>query len=149
MKLYSLSAQGMWIRFVAFIIILALGTVTSVGPTWSQDSQPVAPPPSSDSEGGNASSAGMQAAAAVSTILYLPFKAAFAIGGGIVGGLAYAFSGGNEQAAKSIWNTSLYGTYIITPEHLRGDRPIRFLGVADQTDEPVAPQPSPAPEPVR
>jgi hypothetical protein len=146
-KLYSFLGHGMWIRFVAFIIILALGTVTSVGPTWSQDSQPVAPPPSSDSEGGNASSAGMQAAAAVSTILYLPFKAAFAIGGGIVGGLAYAFSGGNEQAAKSIWNTSLYGTYIITPEHLRGDRPIRFLGVADQTDAPETPQPSP--EPIR
>jgi hypothetical protein len=93
----------------------------------------------------------MQAAAAVSTILYLPFKAAFAIGGGIVGGLAYVFSGGNEQAASSIWHTSLYGTYIITPEHLRGDRPVRFLGVADQPNEPATPQPSlePSPEPVR
>lgn len=147
MKLYSSASHEIWIRFVAFVIILAVGTVTTVGPAWSQDSQPAAPPASSDSEGGNASTAGMQAAAAVSTILYLPFKAAFAIGGGIVGGLAYAFSGGNEQAAKSIWNTSLYGTYIITPEHLRGDRPIRFLGVADQTDTPATPQPSP--EPIR
>jgi hypothetical protein len=94
----------------------------------------------------------MQAAAALSTILYLPFKAAFAIGGGIVGGLAYAFSGGNEQAAKSIWNTSLYGTYVITPEHLRGDRPVRFLGVADQADDTppaTTASPEPAPEPVR
>jgi hypothetical protein len=139
----------MWIRFVAFIIILALGTVTTVGPAWSQDSQPAALPASSDSEGGNASSAGMQAASFFSTLLYAPFKLAFAIGGGIVGGLAYAFSGGNEQAAKSIWHTSIYGTYLITPEHLRGDRPVRFLGVADQTDEPVVPQASPAPEPVR
>lgn len=150
MTLHSCSSHRIWIRFVACAIILALGTVITVGPAWSQDSQPVAAAPaSSDSEGGNASSAGMQAAAVVSTILYFPFKAAFAIGGGIVGGLAYAFSGGNEQAAKSIWNTSLYGTYLITPDHLRGDRPVRFLGVADQTDEPVAPQPSPAPEPVR
>ena len=78
----------------------------------------------------------MQAAAGVSTLLYLPLKLAFAIGGGIVGGLAYAFSGGNEQAAKSIWNTSLYGTYIITPDHLQGNRPIRFLGVADPNDAP-------------
>jgi hypothetical protein len=135
----------MWIRFVAFVIILALSTVTSVGPTWSQDSQPVAPAPSSDSEGGNPSSAGMQAAAGISTLLYFPFKAAFAIGGAIVGGLAYAFSGGNEQAAKSIWNTSLNGTYVITPEHLRGDRPIRFLGVADTSDTPAVTQPSPEP----
>jgi hypothetical protein len=88
----------------------------------------------------------MQAAAGFSTLLYLPLKVAFAIGGGVVGGLAYAFSGGNEQAAKSIWNTSLYGTYIITPDHLQGNRPIRFLGVADSND---APAPAPAPEPIR
>jgi hypothetical protein len=88
----------------------------------------------------------MQAAAGVSTLLYLPLKLAFAIGGGIVGGLAYAFSGGNEHAAKSIWDTSLYGTYIITPDHLQGNRPIRFLGVADSND---APSPTPAPEPIR
>jgi hypothetical protein len=88
----------------------------------------------------------MQAAAGVSTLLYLPLKLVFAIGGGIVGGLAYAFSGGNEQAAKSIWDTSLYGTYIITPDHLQGNRPIRFLGVADSNDPPAA---APAPEPIR
>lgn len=151
MKFYLLASHGTWIRSIAFVIVLALVTATAVGPAWSQESQPVAPPVSSDSEGGSASSAGMQAAAAVSTILYLPFKAAFAIGGGIVGGLAYVFSGGNEQAASSIWHTSLYGTYIITPEHLRGDRPVRFLGVADQTNEPATPPPSPepSPEPVR
>lgn len=153
MKFYLLSSRGTWIPSVAFIIVLALVTVTAVGPAWSQDSPPAAPPVSSDSEGGSASSAGMQAAAAVSTILYLPFKAAFAIGGGIVGGLAYVFSGGNEQAATSIWHTSLYGTYIITPEHLRGDRPVRFLGVADEAEAPAGtpptPQPSPVPEPVR
>jgi hypothetical protein len=88
----------------------------------------------------------------LSTILYLPLKAAFAIGGGIVGGLAYAFSGGNENAAKSIWTTSLYGTYVITPDHLRGDKPIRFLGVADAADAPAqatAPTTEPAMEPVR
>jgi len=146
-NLYSSSSHRTSIRAVAFIIILALLTVTAGSPAWSQDSPPAATPVSSDSEGGNASSAGMQAGAAFSTLLYLPFKVAFAICGGVVGGLAYAFSGGNEKAAASIWHTSLYGTYIITPEHLRGDRPVRFLGVADQTDEAATPQPSPAPAP--
>jgi hypothetical protein len=88
----------------------------------------------------------MEAAAGLLTIPYVVCKAAFAIGGGIVGGLAYVFSGGNENAAKSIWTTSLYGTYIITPDHLQGNRPIRFLGVADSND---APAPAPAPEPIR
>jgi hypothetical protein len=84
--------------------------------------------------------------AGLSTLLYFPLKAVFAISGGIVGGLTYVFTGGNEQAAKSVWNTSLYGTYIITPDHIQGNRPIRFLGIADSND---AQAPAPAPEPIR
>jgi hypothetical protein len=95
----------------------------------------------------------MQAASAVATILYFPFKAAFAIGGGVVGGLAYAFSGGSEQTAKNIWIPSIYGTYIITPDHLKGDKPVRFLGVpagpVRETDA-SAQEPAPLPlEPIR
>jgi hypothetical protein len=131
-------------KLVAVFLLLALCTVTMVPSAWSQES--AAPRSSESTEGGTASSAGMQAAAGIVTLLYLPLKAVFAIGGGIVGGLAYAFSGGNEQAAKSIWDTSLYGTYLITPDHLQGNRPIRFLGVVDSND---APAPAPAPEPIR
>jgi len=132
-------------KLAAVFLLLALCTVTMVPSAWSQAS--TAPPSSSEgTEGGSASSAGMQAAAGFSTLLYLPFKAAFAIGGGIVGGLTYVFSGFDESSAKKVWNTTLYGTYIITPEHLQGDRPIRFLGVADSND---APAPAPAPEPIR
>lgn len=118
----------MFFRLIAIGLVVALCTLPSVPSAWSEEPLP---PASSDTEGGSASSAGMGAAAGLSTLLYLPLKAAFAIGGGVVGGLAYAFSGGNENAAKSIWTTSMYGTYIITPDHLRGDRPIRFLGVAE------------------
>ena len=133
-------------KLVAVVLLLALCTITMVPSAWSQES--AAPQSSEGTEGGNVSSVGMQVAAGVSTLLYIPFKLAFAIGGGVVGGLAYAFSGGNEQAAKSIWTTSVYGTYLITPDHLEGNRPIRFLGVADPSDAP-APAPSPAPEPIR
>jgi len=129
---------------VAIGLLLALCTITIVPSVWSQEN--TATPSSESSEGGNASSAGMQVAAGLSNFLYLPLKLAFAIGGGIVGGLTYAFSGGNEKAAMPVWETSLYGTYIITPDHLQGNRPIRFLGVADSHD---APTPTPAPEPVR
>jgi hypothetical protein len=130
-------------RLVAIGLVVALCTVLTMPTAWSQEPNP---PVSSDgTEGGSASSAGMGAAAGLSTLLYLPLKAAFAIGGGLVGGLAYAFSGGNETAAKSIWTTSMYGTYIITPDHLRGDKPIRFLGVAEpDTATAIAPlEPAP------
>jgi hypothetical protein len=129
-------------KLVLTFLLLALCTFTIAPTAWSQESTGSAS--SANTEGGTPSSAGMQAAAAVSTILYFPVKAAFAIGGGIVGGLAYAFSGGNEQAAKSIWDTSLRGTYYISPDHLQGNRPIRFLGVADSDDAPAH-----APEPIR
>jgi hypothetical protein len=100
-------------------------------PAWSQSS-------SSDQQQGTATGAGMGALSAVSTILYFPFKGACALGGGIVGGLAYLFSGGSEQTAKDIWIPSMYGTYVITPEHLNGERPVRFFGVAAETERAVA-----------
>lgn len=131
-------------KLMAAFLLLALCTVTMAPSAWSQES--AAPPSSESTEGGTASSALMLAAAGGATLLYFPLKAVFAISGGIVGGLAYAFSGGNEQAAKSIWDTSLYGTYVLTPDHLQGNRPIRFLGIADLND---APAPAPAPEPNR
>ncbi len=132
---------------MALLVVLTFFSMVTV-PAWSQ-------PSSTDTQQGTASGAGMQAASAVATILYFPLKAAFAIGGGIVGGLAYAFSGGSEQTAKSIWIPSMYGTYIITPEHLSGDRAVRFLGVAAEDSAPieeypveVAPMDVPA-EPIR
>ena len=149
MKLQLMPSTGSAPVFRLVAIGLLVALCTTVPSAWSQEPQPAV---SSDAtEGGNASSAGMQAASVVSTILYAPFKAAFAIGGGIVGGLAYAFSGGNETAAKSIWTTSMYGTYLITPDHLRGDKPIRFLGVpeTDTSATAIAPlEPAPT-EPIR
>jgi len=131
-------------KLMAAFLLLALCTVTMVPSAWSQES--AAPPSSASTEGGTPSDAGMLAMAGLSTLLYFPLKAVFAISGGIVGGLTYVFTGGDEHAAKSVWNTTLYGTYIITPDHIQGNRPIRFLGVADSND---APAPAPAPEPTR
>jgi hypothetical protein len=131
-------------KLVAVFLLLALCTITMVPSAWSQVS--AAPSSSESTEGGTPASAGMLAAAGLTTLLYFPLKAVFAISGGIVGGLTYVFTAGDEQAAKRVWNTSLYGTYIITPDHLQGNRPIRFLGVADSND---AQAPAPAPEPIR
>jgi hypothetical protein len=125
---------------VIVLVVIAYGAML-VSPAWSQST-------STDSLQGTASGAGMGAASAAATILYFPFKAAFALGGGIVGGLAYVFSGFSESTAKNIWVPSVYGTYVITPEHLSGDRPVRFLGVAAE-NEGFAPAPTSAPEPAQ
>ncbi|MGA6827607.1 hypothetical protein ACO9S2_08325 [Nitrospira sp. NS4] len=123
------------------LVVLMTFTTLVAAPAWSQEPAPPA------SEGGNASSAGMQVASVLATIPYFACKGAFAIVGGVVGGLTYVFSGLNENAAKNVWTTSMYGTYIITPEHLSGDKAIRFLGVPDA--ETPAQTAAPAVEPVR
>jgi hypothetical protein len=131
---------GFFSRLPLVTLLVAVSFSSMItAPAYSQTS-------STDTQQGTASGAGMQAASAVATILYFPLKAAFAIGGGVVGGLAYAFSGGSEQTAKNIWIPSMYGTYIITPEHLTGDRAVRFLGVA--ADEPASADAGPMDAPI-
>lgn len=63
------------------------------------------------------------------TPVYGAFKLAFAGAGAITGGLAWVFTGGDEDPAQQIWTASMRGTYVITPEHLRGEKPVRFVGV--------------------
>ena len=137
------------IRTLSLTAVIVLMTFTTLvaTPSWSQEPTPPTSSPAQASEGGNPSSAGMQVAAGLVTIPYLACQGAFAIAGGIVGGLTYVFSGLNENAAKNVWTTSMYGTYIITPEHLSGDKAIRFLGVPDA--EAPAQTAAPAMEPVR
>ena len=128
------------LSIMAIVVVLTFSAVV-VTPAWSQSAD-------TDTRQGTAGGVGMQLAAFGATIPYFVGKGAFAIGGGIIGGLAYVFSGFNEQTAKSIWVPSMYGTYLITPEHLTGDRPVRFLGVAAESEGESAsyePMSSPAP----
>jgi hypothetical protein len=73
-------------------------------------------------------SLGWQIASGALSILYTPFKLVYAGFGGLVGGFVYALTGGNEQAAQSVWDASLRGTYWLTPGHLQGTEPLRFKG---------------------
>jgi hypothetical protein len=135
--------QG-YLKTLALFVLLAFCSAVVASPLFAQDSS-ASGSPAADASTGTPSGVGMQAASAVATILYFPFKAAFAIGGGVVGGLAYAFSGGSEQTAKNIWIPSIYGTYIITPDHLKGDKPVRFLGVPAEPvrDAEISQEPAP------
>jgi hypothetical protein len=118
------------VRLPIVVLIVGITYCSVLVPAWSHSSSDDTS--SSDTHQGPASGAGMRAASAAATILYFPFKAAFAIAGGLVGGLAYVFSAFSEPTAKSVWLSSMGGTYVITPEHLTGDRPVRFMGVAPE-----------------
>ena len=75
-----------------------------------------------------AKSAGVGLGSAVATLLYAPAKTFYAFGGVVVGGLAYAFSGGDADVARVVLEPSVLGDYVITPQQLSGERPVEFFG---------------------
>jgi hypothetical protein len=150
-EIFEVSQSGTWsrwMRVIAVVVIVAVSGLAEVPVVWSQSE---GPPPAEDTTPGTPSGAGLQAASYLLTVPYGAVKVVFAVLGGLVGGLTWVLSGGNTQAAQSVWTTSMYGTYVITPEHLKGDKPIRFMGVPAENDSGGAPVPvetapvSPAP----
>ncbi|MDR4494274.1 MAG: hypothetical protein R3B74_07595 [Nitrospirales bacterium] len=71
------------------------------------------------------------------TLVYLPAKTVYAILGSVVSGMTYAVTGGDWETAKSVFEPSVYGTYVITPDHLKGNEPVRFYGSSPYQDEPL------------
>lgn len=71
---------------------------------------------------------GIGAACVFANLIYSPVKFLYATGGALVAGAAYAFSGGDLDVARPVVDAALRGDYVITPEHVRGERPIEFIG---------------------
>jgi hypothetical protein len=120
-----------WSRSIAGMLIVTFMGLTMIPPGSTLADDQVSSTDSSDDTG-------IQVASWALTVPYCIGKSAFAVAGSIVGGLGYAFSGGNSKTAESVWTTSVYGTYILRPAHLRGEEPIHFLGKPDSSQgEPV------------
>jgi len=85
-----------WSRSIAFVLIVTVMglTIIPAGVTFAQDQ-------ASSSDGSD--STGIQVASWLLTIPYCVGKSAFAVTGSVVGGLGYAFSGGNSETAQAIW----------------------------------------------
>jgi hypothetical protein len=75
-----------------------------------------------------ASQGGTGAAAGLASVFYAPVKVAYATGGTVVAGLAYVLSGGDKDVAKPIFDASVRGDYVVTPEHMKGERELEFVG---------------------
>ena len=67
------------------------------------------------------------AACVLLTPVYGAFNLVYAGVGAMAGGLTWVFTGGDERSAQKVWDASLKGTYIITPDHLKGRKQIRFI----------------------
>jgi hypothetical protein len=131
--------------------VIAIGLAVMVaGPlaeyAAAQTGQTVGPPaagtqvPQPTDNSVNWPGAGYGAGALVCNLLYIPAKLVYALLGGIVGGGTYLITAGNQQAANTVWRSSLGGDYVVTPQMLAGQQPINFSGPTDTpptTPEPV------------
>jgi len=94
------------------------------------------PPAAASRTGEVAEEAGLGLAAATCTALYLPIKVLVSSTGLLVGAAAWAVTGGDRDPALEILERSGRGDWIVTQQHLRGDR--RFYVFARDTHEDVA-----------
>src|SRR5262249_14451208 len=68
------------------------------------------------------------AVSVLGNLLYLPAKAGLAAAGVAAGGLAYAATLGNRDAATTIWRDAMRGDYVVTPDMVRRGIAPRFVG---------------------
>ena len=71
---------------------------------------------------------GIGAACALSNVVYGPVKLIYALLGGVTAGLGYALTAGDLDVTRTILDTSVNGDYVVEPAHLRGEKPLQFIG---------------------
>lgn len=104
-------------KTIMIAAVLSVGMAMVVNPVSAEEQSTVSP-----------QGVGLQAASWLLTIPYGAVKSAYAIGGGMVGGLAWVATGGNMESAKGVWVPSMTGDYIVQPENLTGEKRLQFVG---------------------
>lgn len=64
------------------------------------------------------------------TLPYGGIKMAAAVLGAVAGGMGLIFIRGDKLTADKIWGPAMGGEYVITPEHIRGEKDLHFFGQA-------------------
>jgi hypothetical protein len=111
---------------------LVMGAVLGLLIAWTGNPAIAAEQSGTSPEG----AAGLQAVSWLATIPYGAVKVAYALGGGIVGGLTWAMTGGDTAAAKAVWIPSMTGDYIVQPQNLTGEKPLHFVGGESEKPQP-------------
>jgi len=114
---------------VTNIVVVVGSSVLMVSVAWGE-----LPSPESHQQGsgGSTSGATLQVASLLGTIPYGAAKMGLALFGGLAGATGYALSGDLEGASE-IWKMTMQGTYVLSPDHLTGEKPIRFFIEPDDT----------------
>ena len=78
--------------------------------------------------------------AAICTLVYTPLKIVYAVAALPMSGLVYMWSVGNTEMTERVARSGTQGNWVVTPEHLRGQRSLHFVGNANEGPDPDAPQ---------
>lgn len=72
--------------------------------------------------------------AGLCSLMYTPVKTAFALLMGITGGLSMIATvpAGDINASAQIVKWGMYGDWLIRPDHLYGQSPVKFIGTENQ-----------------
>jgi hypothetical protein len=123
---------------LAGALALALATCVAAGPVAAEEIV-------SQETRETASQGGVGAAAGLTSVVYAPIKVVYAAGGSVVAGLAYVLSGGDKEVAKPIFDASVRGDYVVTPQHMTGERELEFVG-RPKSDQALRHAPAQAPD---
>ncbi|MFN8625745.1 MAG: hypothetical protein U0587_07165 [Candidatus Binatia bacterium] len=64
----------------------------------------------------------------LANVVYLPAKVVFAGTGALTSGAAYVLTLGDAEVAHNIWNPTVNGDYVVTPDMIDGEQPVHFVG---------------------
>ena len=74
--------------------------------------------------------------AGLCTLVYTPLKVVYALSALPMSGLVYLWSVGDTEMSGRVMRSGTQGTYVVTPEHLRGDASLDFVGEANEGPHP-------------
>jgi Peptidase family M23 len=83
---------------------------------------------------------GVGVAVVASNLLYVPAKLAYATAGAVTGTFVLLFAH-DKSVADRVWTPTLGGDYFVTAAHLRGERPIQFVGSETENQPPPVRRP--------
>jgi len=63
-----------------------------------------------------------------SNVVYIPAKVVYAGLGAVTTGLAFVVTGADRSVSNRVWNSSVEGTYLVTPRMIEGKDRVRFVG---------------------
>ena len=97
-------------------LLIGLVLIGSSEAGWAQSNSP-------DSTGEQAA---LGAGSFIGTLVYAPVKASFCILGAITSGFAFPIAG--QRTASNIAGATCGGTWVITPDALKGRERVKFIG---------------------